>query len=125
MKPIEVSSNSVEEAVNVAKYGLFLVVQDIDRLWGYLFIRGVVIAETAEQAITKMENYLLLYPSEGRGVVFERDKLKVFEVGRLFRRPEAVGSCQSHLASADVLTAVIVNTENQYAVQFLGRNPGA
>jgi hypothetical protein len=119
MKGLDVTPEAAEEAANMAKHGIFLVVQNIDSVWGRVFVRGVVIAETPEQAIRKMLDHLVevYLKSDNGGVVFETSLVTAFEIGRLVRRPQGVGKSQDHLKDSDVLTTVVIDTAGPAALQ--------
>lgn len=76
------------------KEKIYVVAQNIDHLKGKYFVSAVVVAENEEQAINRAEDYLNGF---GEDVIFDRSRVKAFEVGVLTKRPKAVGTNQSNL----------------------------
>ena len=89
---------------------IFLVAQNIDRLVGAYFFRGVVIASREEQAISKIEEQIKLW-NDNRDIpiTFNRSRVKALELGCLVKRPSGseLGINQSLLDSEDILTVDI------------------
>ena len=91
---------------------LYLVAQDIDCLYGEYFVRAVVIAKSKDEALGKVENQIKDWnddPERDDKIQFIKDRIKVFELGKLERRPDGseLGINQSRLDREDILAIEI------------------
>lgn len=89
---------------------VFLVVQNIDYLYGEYFSRAVVIAFSEEQAISKAEDRIKQWNEDSANVrspvTFDRSRVKAVKLGPLVQRPSGggLGTNQQFLHTEDVLT---------------------
>jgi hypothetical protein len=83
---------------------IYLVAQNIDYLYGRYFSSAVVIAESGEQAIQKVRDYLDERCEDD--VVFDEERVRAMEIGVLTERPspEGLGINQAFLKDSDILS---------------------
>lgn len=67
------------------KLKIFMVVQNTDNLYGYVFSRAVVVAENEEEALRRVEEELSYSETEDE-TYFDRGRTVVIELGEI--KPE-------------------------------------
>ncbi len=80
---------------------IYLVAQNIDHLKGRYFVSAVVIANSKEQAVNRVSDYL----SEYEDVIFDENRVKAVEIGILTKRPnpEGLGLNMQYLKTTELL----------------------